>query len=279
MLKLSNSHKIIPIMKGTRKKLIRPIVVVAMMFFALPASSQDLSSSDGGVFNHLGVGLSVGTGGIGFDVATPVTDFVALRAGVSFWPKAKYSQDIHLNNKDGDFIKSDVNMEAKLNIFDAKLLADIYPINTSSFHITLGAFFGKSKIAEAYNTEQFLKPENWGNKGIKLGTDYRISSDDEGNAHADVNVNGVKPYIGIGFGRAVPRKHRVAVSCDLGVKLWGTPKLGANTKNSWGEESYHKFTYDELTDDDDQDLKDAMEIASKIKVFPVLNIRICGKIF
>lgn len=266
-------------MKETRKKLFPSIFAIAMMFFALHASSQDLPTSSVGVFNHLGAGVSVGTDGIGFDVATPVTDFAALRAGISFLPKLKYNQDIHLNNNDGDFIKSDVNMEAKLNIFDAKLLADFYPIITSSFHITVGAFFGSGKIAEAYNTEPFLIPANWGNKGIKLGTNYRISSDSEGNAHADVNVNGVKPYLGVGFGRAVPRKHRVSVSCDLGVKFWGTPKLGANTKDRFGDESYHKFTYDELTDDDDQDLKDAMKVASKIKVFPVLNIRICGRIF
>ena len=114
--------------------------------------------------------------------------------------------------------------------------------------------------------------------GIKLG-DRRITTDKNGYISADVKVNSVKPYVGFGFGRAVPRKSRVSVSCDLGVKFWGSPRLGTMVEDDWGNTYYHKFKSKELDDKDDQDLKDAMETMEKITVYPVLNIRICGRIF
>lgn len=36
-----------------------------------------------GVFNHLGFGAGIGTSGITIEAATPITNFVNLRAGVS----------------------------------------------------------------------------------------------------------------------------------------------------------------------------------------------------
>lgn len=38
------------------------------------------------VFNHLGIGAAVGTNGLSFEVATPITGFVNMRAGVSYMP-------------------------------------------------------------------------------------------------------------------------------------------------------------------------------------------------
>lgn len=47
-----------------------------------------------GVFKHLGVGLNVSTTGIGFDVATDLTKYVGLRAGVSFMPSFNVNGDL-----------------------------------------------------------------------------------------------------------------------------------------------------------------------------------------
>ena len=44
-------------------------------------------------------------------------------------------------------------------------------------------------------------------------------------------------------------------------------------------ESYHKFSYDDLDENDDEDLKDAFKIIEKVIVYPVLNVRISGRIF
>ena len=44
-------------------------------------SAQD-DTAEYGIFNHLGAAVSVGTDGIGFDVASPLTNYVALRAAL-----------------------------------------------------------------------------------------------------------------------------------------------------------------------------------------------------
>ena len=252
------------------------LLVVAAVFGIQTTQAQ--GTEDEGLFSHLGIGASVGTDGVGFDLAAPITDWVSLRAGISFLPKLKYKTDVDIDSN-SPTIADNVDIEAKLNVFDFKLLADFYPFEKSSFHITGGAFIGSSDFVKATNTSDLiLDPSKYGMVGIKLG-DRRITTDKNGNITADVKVNSVKPYVGIGFGRAVPRKSRVSVSCDFGVKFWGSPRLGTMVEDDWDNTYYHKFKSKELDDKDDQDLKDAMETMEKISVYPVLNIRICGRIF
>ena len=243
-----------------------------MMLLSQPAHAQN--QIEYGIFDHLGAGLSVGTDGIGIDVATPLTDYVAFRTGVSFVKK----NNIHIKD-DNATLEDHVDVEGKLNIFDFKLLADFYPFKSSSFHITAGAFIGSEDAAHAVNTSMFIKdPEKYGKVALVLG-DYHVTTDENGYANLDLKVNSFKPYVGFGFGRAVPRKSRVSVSCDFGVKFWGSPKLGAMTINDWNEKVYHKFSYKDLDEDDDEDLKDALKIIEKVIVYPVLNVRISGRIF
>lgn len=256
----------------------RTITIMLMAMLCMQGIQAQTKKEAFGFFDHLGLGVSVGTDGIGFDLATPVSDYAALRAGLSFWPKVKYSTNIDINDNNAT-LEPNVDIEGKLNIFDFKVLADFYPFKKSSFHLTTGVFFGKEELVTATNTSMFIKdPSKYGNLGLMLGK-YRISTDRNGYIKADGKVNGVKPYVGLGFGRAVPKKHRLSVSCDLGVQFWGTPQLGAMTKDDWGNEYYHKFKSSDLDEYDDEDLKDALDKAEKFTVFPVLNIRISGRIF
>ncbi|MBO4810870.1 MAG: hypothetical protein J5552_04815 [Prevotella sp.] len=243
--------------------------------FAQGASAQSQSF---GLFDHLALGASIGTDGIGFDVAAPITDYGGLRAGVSFWPKAKLKTDIDINDN-SSFLEPTVDIEGKVNIFDVKLLADLYPLKGCSFHLTVGAFYGKEKVLTATNTSMFIKdPSKYGKLGLMVGN-YRVTTDQNGYITADAKVNAFKPYLGIGFGRAVPRKNRINVACDLGVQFWGKAKLGAMTKDDWGNEYYHTFKKSDLDDYDDEDIKDAIDFADKLTVFPVINVRISGRIF
>ena len=264
-------------MKQTNNPLITGICALAMMLLAQPVHAQN--EIEYGIFDHLGAGVSLGTDGIGLDVAAPLTDYVAFRAGVSFMPKIKIKKkDIHIKD-DNATLTDHVDVEGKMNIFDFKLLADFYPFKSSSFHITAGAFIGSEDAAHVVNTSMFIKdPEKYGKVALVLG-DYHVTTDEDGYAHLDLKVNSFKPYLGFGFGRAVPRKSRVSVSCDFGVKFWGTPKLGAMTIDDWNDKVYHKFSYKDLDEDDDEDLKDALKTIEKITVYPVLNIRISGRIF
>lgn len=264
-------------MKRANNLLFIGILALGMMLMSLSVRAQD--KIEYGIFDHLGAGLSLGTDGIGIDVAAPLTDYVAFRTGISFMPKIKIKKNnIHIKDNDAT-LEDHVDVEGKLNIFDFKFLADYYPFKNSSFHLTAGAFIGSEDAAHVVNTSMFIKdPDEYGKVSLVLG-DYHVTTDENGYAHLDLKVNSFKPYLGFGFGRAIPRKSRVSVSCDFGVKFWGKPRVGAMTINDWNEKVYHKFSYKDLDEDDDEDLKDALKTIEKIVVYPVLNVRISGRIF
>jgi len=257
---------------------IAKVITLAFLVFSVPTNAQETEIKEFGIFDHLAAGISLGTDGIGVDLAAPITDAFAIRAGISFWPSFSHTHNFELRENDPQ-IKDNVDVKGTLNMFDGKLLADYYPINNSTFHITAGFFVGTSNVINAKNTSMFIKdPADYGRLGLKVG-DYRITTDKQGYAKAEGKVNCFKPYLGIGFGRSIPKKNRFAVSFDMGVKFWGKPGIGANVKDDWGDTYYHKFSYSDLGPDDDEDLKDGLKFAEKIVAYPVINIRLTGRIF
>jgi hypothetical protein len=263
------------------------LLLCAMATFGLSQASAQLDDEDYGFFNRVSAGVSVGTDGIGFQVAAPMTYHFAVRAGFSFMPGFKYTTSLNLGHDDIGAFKTDkVELEGKLKMSNFSLLFDYYPFTGSSFRVTAGAYICNGEPVSVTNTNDFINPAYAGKAGINLSRSgstmqekYVLITDASGNVKADLKVNSFKPYLGFGFGRAVPRKSRVSVSCDFGVKFWGTPKLGAMTIDDWNDKVYHKFSYKDLDEDDDEDLKDALKTIEKITVYPVLNIRISGRIF
>ena len=54
---------------------------------SMPSSASSARpASPASYFNHLDLSVSLGTSGIGFDLATPVGNYVQLRAGFEFMP-------------------------------------------------------------------------------------------------------------------------------------------------------------------------------------------------
>lgn len=256
----------------------RLLLLCALAIFDMGQSyAENENSKDASLFNHLSVGVSVGSDGIGFDLATPVGNMFAVRAGMSIWPKVTYKTDIDPGSDSKSFILNKdgkIDIEGKVNMGDFKFLFDFYPSRNSSFHLTTGAFVGSKKIASVYNAGQFLERNEWGMAGIQHG-DYKIASDASGNINLDVKANGFKPYFGLGFGRAVPHK-RIGFIFDLGVQFWGTPAIYTNVKDDFGDVSYRKL---KNQDNGNKDLNKAIDNLSKVVVFPVLNFRLCGRIF
>jgi hypothetical protein len=179
-------------------------------------------------------------------------------------------------------------------------LIDVYPFGAAhSFHATVGAYFGSSEIVTLYNREDgFLAPINAYNQaylnsnqdpgvqsvinqygltmiGAEMG-DYFVTPkpSENGNFNAYAKVNGFRPYLGVGFGRAVP-KNRIGCQFDLGVQFWGKPDVYAPI--------YDKETKqfrDEKIDGDraGNDAGKVLKTISKISVYPVLNFRLVGRI-
>jgi hypothetical protein len=239
------------------------VVSIAVALFSLPAQAQD-TVEEFGIFDHLSLGVTLGTTGLGFDVAAPVTEYLQLRAGYDILSGLKYKEDIDYRAKGQPTKKTEV--EGKLHLGAAKLLLDIFPSRTVPFRFTTGFYLGTDEIIKAENTipvTAFDKGE-----GLLIG-DYIVEFDQDGIAKATIKVNKFRPYVGIGFGRSVPRK-RIGVSGDLGVMFWGKPKL-------YEKQTGHdlEVTKSDLGSDSDK----YFDVMSKITVYPALTIRICGRIF
>jgi hypothetical protein len=73
------------------------LVIFAFLGMSLtPASAQE---EDQLIFNHLGIGVSVGTTALGINVSTVLTPYFGLRAGVNLWPILKLRSNLHLGSR------------------------------------------------------------------------------------------------------------------------------------------------------------------------------------
>lgn len=92
-----------------------------------------------GYFNSVAVGLNVGTTGIGFDVATPIGNYLALRAGVDFMPGFSMNGDVDISGEvDGEPYNGTLNAEGTLKRTSGNLLLNVYPFKSSSFFVAAG---------------------------------------------------------------------------------------------------------------------------------------------
>ena len=252
----------------------------------LTASSVKAQNEDDNyIFTHLGAGISIGTDGVGIEVAAPCTPYLGIRAGISFIPKISFSvNDIEYDRNVPNYdAKADV--DASIRKIDGKFLVDIYPFgNKFSFHVTGGFFAGTNKLVTASFKEDPQEPigggivkkigqAEWLVEAVNHKVDFRLTH------------NTVKPYVGIGFGRMVPKPDkRIGVSCDIGVQFHGRPAFegyatahtASGDKHKWVELEGKDFDFG---DDFKDDIDDVLDIVHKVTIWPVLNVRITGRIF
>lgn len=247
------------------KKVLLSLLLVAATCVATRAQSE--------VFRHYAVGVNVGTTGIGFDLGTTLNSHLQFRVGMNFMPKIKVDSQLDINSPLSGVSLSSVDIEGKMNMLDFSMLLDYYPSKRSSFHLTAGFYTGKDKFLEVYNTSgqadlkliaayNALNPQQ--KIGLELG-DYLLEPDAQGNVNSYYKVAPVQPYFGIGFGRAVPKSHRVGFMVELGVRYWGKPSIYCQEQ--------------ELKSSDlGGEAGDLLKTLTKIPVYPCLRFRLCGKI-
>lgn len=253
-------------MKKTKEVSMAIIIAFAMVLFAQPVQAQTQDRvEEYGLFDHLSVGLTLGTTGIGLDVAAPVTDFLQVRAGYNYFSGFKYSEDVDYRAK-GKPTRGKTKAEGTNYMGTGHLLFDFFPFKQYSFHATAGFYIGTDEIVKLENTSPVRDFDE--GEGIVIG-DYIVGFDKDGYAHGAIKVNQFRPYVGFGFGRKVPRK-RFGVSGDFGVQFWGKPKV------------YEKQTGMDL-EVKKEDLGDESnkyyDVISKFPVWPVLTIRLTYRIF
>ena len=245
------------------------LVTILGAFFSVLGVWADEPVEKFGVFNHMSVGVGVGTTGLGFQIAFPITDYLALRGGYSFFPGNMVKPKFNAQYEHNGGIKDKTKVEAKLNMGDADLLIDVYPGKKTGFHFTAGFFLGREKLVKAQNVSPIYgaKP----GEGLIIG-DYTVGICNDGVARAAIQVKKFKPYVGLGYGRAVPNK-RVNFSFDLGVMFWGSPEV-------WGSNVDDPNEFIKVTKKDTgEEAAKYWDILSKVKVYPMLTFRLNGRIF
>ena len=246
----------------------RKIWFVALLCGAFAFCGRVAAQQDNYLLNHLAVGAEVGTTGVGLEIAAPLTHYVTFRTGMTMMPSFSYKDDVSytLNG-----LRNSVRVKGTTNIRDWKLLADIYPFRNRAFHLTGGFYIGKSKFIDLKNTEPIVGNMVPGVDGIEIG-DRLVTTDDAGIAKVNVNVKSFKPYVGIGFGRAVSQ-HRVNVAFDMGVQFWNTPSVKAYVPYADSWETVN------ASDDLGDDINKVLDKVSDLKVYPVLSLRIYCRLF
>lgn len=249
-------------------------------------------------FSNLSLGIEFfSTTGFGIELATPLSPHFALRGGVSMLPisysttfGAPVDQGIIGDINDAiasqpqistilaqkglptraEDISTDVNTTASLNLVNGKLLFDYYPSAKRAFHITAGLYIGssqliklKGKMDQAVDVLNVLKDNNvdFFDRSYVIDQEkgYQLTGNNIKNITGRLNINSVKPYLGLGFGRAVP-KSRVGVTFEIGAFYQGTPALKSDSEN------IQKLI--------DGELSGVTEVLNKLPIYPVLSLKL-----
>lgn len=281
---------------------------VLALFVAFPVMSGAQQA-----FQSLGFGIEVGTTGAGVELSFPiVTNHIVIKGGFNA-PSVSYpfssSVDAGSLNSAIDDVNlqlqnigsderistrfSDVMLTARptVNLSTAKAMLEYYPFKKSSFHFTVGAYFGLSDdfiTVNATTDKQF-----WGdfeslqqevdalNEKYQDAPGYTPVTIDElrfsagertfeirekdgaGHIDAAISIAKVRPYVGLGFGRSVPNG-RVGFQLDLGAWYHGTPSL----------ESSNEVTFDPSA----ESLVKDISLLDKLSWYPQISFRLTFRI-
>lgn len=247
-------------------------MAIGLMLLAGTVSASAQKKNIFGMANRVGVGVGVGTEGIGFDVAVPLTKYVQARVGLNVIPKINIDTSVDVTNiNEGnsytgdDSYEMDVTGKFSRTTFDVKF--DCYPFaNASSFFVTAGFSIGGDKLLKISGHSDELKNLAAQGKeyGIEIG-DYQIPVDENGNVNGGVKVKNFRPYLGLGFGRLIP-KNRLGIRFELGAQFQGKPVV------------YADGVGDVLKKMDQDTQDDISKFMDYLQVYPVLKLSIRGRI-
>lgn len=153
----------------------RFILLFVAICSGLMSGAQTSESQEKGFFKHLDASLTVGSTGLGFDLASPMGEYAQLRAGFSFMPHIHYKMNFEvqvgddastskskfqtlsglLKDMTGYQVDNSIDMIGVPTYYNFNLLVDVFPFkNNKHWHFTAGFYLGNSMIGKAYNTTE-----------------------------------------------------------------------------------------------------------------------------
>jgi hypothetical protein len=213
----------------------RIIAVAAILCTAIIAGG----CADSGNFAVSG---KVGTLGLGGDVAAKLTDNVDARVGYS-------GLDVDIDGKEIDDIDYDFNIG--LSSFEA--LADWYVFD-GSFRLTGGAVYMDNSVD--------MKAVPTGPKEIGDNTYY---PSDIGTLTGAVDIDGLSPYVGIGWGNPFKSDSRLGFTCDIGVAFISSPDVSLRANGPIASDP----TFRADLEKERKDIEDDMGV---VRIYPVISL-------
>ncbi|MDE5840352.1 MAG: hypothetical protein K2H49_05475, partial [Muribaculaceae bacterium] len=124
-----------------------------------------------GVFNKIEIAANIGTTGLGLEVASPITEWTKLRAGVDWMPNftvpMTFGMESYIDGKINDKfdkiqdlmrkisgmeIDKNIKMNSKPTMTTFRLLVDVYPFKANRhWHFTAGFFVGGNCVGKSIN--------------------------------------------------------------------------------------------------------------------------------
>ena len=149
---------------------------ITTLFYSLPKQQNNTElltdASDKLLFNHLAIGIGIGTEGASLDLALPIGHYVQLRAGMSYLPSIKLtkhfdaSQTGSTGTSNFDSITSilhditglqfdeQIDMKATTQLWNGKILVDIFPFKKKNWFFSAGLYFGPQQVMHIENAAE-----------------------------------------------------------------------------------------------------------------------------
>lgn len=183
--------------------------------------------------------------------------------------------------------KVTITGKAKIDFTGLQARAYFYPEQTGKFFLAAGLRFGQKDLITIEGTPDrktwsvyqstmevnALLPADKQVSGLSDAMRYSLDkhtfelspNSPDGKAEATISANSICPYFGIGWGRAIPQRHRVGFQFEVGAWYHGKPKLT----------SPNEVPYDASTGSTD----DVLRYIEDCPVYPQITFRLTGRIF
>ena len=252
---------------------------LAMILSLTSAVAQE----ETGVGNHLGWGVGFGTEGFNASIATDMTQYAELEFGVNWAPGFSRKEDgaaFYKTNDNGKWNKhgvGDMDIKAKVNRATLDFKGSVYPFATkenfsSDLFVSLGVSFASKEIAsiEGSCTSNGIAPEDLEKPLFVRAGKFMLPVDKKSGelvVDGSCRVNSVRPYVGLGYGRLVP-KNTLGFRVEAGCQFSGSVKV------------YHGDEEVKLLSDYNIEAKStAKKFMDFFSIYPVLKVSLRGKFF
>lgn len=255
----------------------RILTLCLLLAFAVTVSAQEQKKElpQRKMFSNFGLSVGASTNGVSVNVATPLSRSFTLRAGYNFSP---FSYDYTYDEFDPVTVQGtsvpvpDLDLTADLQLNAGQVMVDWIPFKRGggTFFITGGVIFGQAEIIKVHGQFDMSDPniQKIQQAGLMQELEFEVGEDivrvnNDGSADAALKVKGLRPYVGLGWGRAIP-KRRLGFRFEVGAIFQGAPEVSSSNLMK-GQ------TSDELSDFN--------EILKDLTIYPQISFQLTYRLF